>query len=452
VNGGQRAVVVGLRATGAAVARALRAEAYAVTVADDNPTTVEYRAAADAMGAIGVDVVEVPRDWPAIVHGAVVVVPSPGVRPSHPAIAAARRAGIAVRSEIDLAAERIAVPLVAITGTNGKTTVTELVSAMLRASGLEVECGGNIGTPLISFAGTQADAVVAEVSSFQLEFTTRAFRPSVAVLLNIANDHLDWHGGLGAYTAAKAKVCAHQEAGDVLVVGADDPRAVAVAATARARVVSVAGIDGLSEPLRLVDGTRLVERYELRRALPHDITNALVAAEAAVAAGATVEGLRRALRDYAIRPHRVELVADADGVRWYDDSKATNPHAARRSIAAFESVVLLAGGLNKGLDLHELAAEAPRIRAVVTLGASAAEIEAAFVGTRPVERASSMSDAVERAARVAQRGDAVLLAPACASFDWYPDYEARGDDFARCVRTHLARELAAADRRTESRS
>lgn len=445
-------LVFGLRATGAAVVPVLCAEGARVVVADDAPGAEGYDGRVAAVRAASADVIvrpfEGPFDWPAVLADldVALVVPSPGVRPDHPLVLAARAASVPVRSEIDLAAERISAPIVAITGTNGKTTVTELVTRMLAESGPEkserqVECAGNIGTPLITLAGTAADTVVAEVSSFQLEFTTTCWHPRVAALLNVADDHLDWHGDRANYETAKAKIFAAQGADDTLVINADDPAVVRLAAGARARLIEVrvggAG-DTDSEMLFLADGRELLPVSELPRALPHDRTNSLVAAEAALAAGASLGAVRSVLRSYRTLPHRVEFVAAANGISWYDDSKATNPHASMRAVAAFGSVVLCAGGLNKGLDLDLLAVDCGSIRAVVAFGAASGEIAAAFAGKCPVEVAANMDEVVLSAAANARPGDTVLLSPACASFDAYRNYEQRGDDFARAVRTYVA--------------
>jgi UDP-N-acetylmuramoylalanine--D-glutamate ligase len=381
------------------------------------------------------------------------VVPSPLVRPGHAAIVEAVARGIAVRSEIDLAAERARVPIVAVTGTNGKTTVTSMVAAMLEASGVPAVAAGNIGRPLIDAVTDPLfehgeGVIVAEVSSFQLQFAQEAFRPRVAVLLAITPDHLDWHGSFDGYAGAKARITAFQRADDLLVFDADDERAFAIAATTRARRVGVsarAEAEGCyrvtGERLVLPDGRPLAAFTDMSRSLPHDRTNALAAAAAALEVGATVDGVLAALRSYATMPHRVALVGEANGVEWYDDSKATNPDATRRAVSSFASVVLLAGGRNKGLDLSVLADEESHLRGVVAFGEAAPEIAAAFArSSTPVERAADMHDAVGAAARMARAGDVVLLSPACASFDAYSGYGARGDDFAREVRVQVMEE------------
>ena len=435
----ERALVVGLGRSGEAVARHLLGRGASVAVVDDAPSEEARGAAA----ALGLNLVERP-DVEALADMVVradVVVPSPGVPASHPVYALARAAGVPVRGEVELASGWATSPLVAVTGTNGKTTVTSLVAEMLSASAVPSIAAGNIGLPLCdAVANPDLKVVVAEVSSFQLAFA-ETFRPTVAVFLNLAPDHLDWHGDLDAYAAAKARIWARQGPTDVAVVNADDALVMAQAAGAPSRVVTF-GLSGRADYtvddgwLRGPEGP-IAEVATLSRQLPHDLANSLAAAAAALAAGATVEGVKAALAGFAPLPHRLTLVAYSDGVRWYDDSKATNPHAAAAAVQGFTSVILLAGGRNKGLDLAELAEASDRIKAVVAIGEAAAEVAAAFAGRRPVRVAASMIEAVTAAYEAARPGDVVLLSPGCASFDWYSSYAERGDDFARAVNTLL---------------
>jgi UDP-N-acetylmuramoylalanine--D-glutamate ligase len=421
--------------TGEAVARHLR-ERGAVVVAVDDWETDEARRRSEAAG---VELVVAPdgAQLRELVAAADVLVPSPGVPESHAVFALAGELGVPVRSEVELASRWARQPIVAITGTNGKTTVTELVTAMLIASGVRAVAAGNIGLPLSDAVRLDVEVVVAEVSSFQLRFTD-SFHPAVAAWLNLAQDHLDWHPDLDAYAAAKARIWAFQTDKDVAVVNADDPVVMAWASEAPSRLVTF----GLRAPadygvedgwLRGPEG-RLSAVDDLARALPHDVANALAAAAAAVAAGATTDGVATALRGWRGLPHRVVLVTEADGVRWFDDSKATNPHATRAALAGFDSVVLIAGGRNKGLDLRPLRDAAGNVRAVVALGEAGPDVAQAFAGVRPVVEAETMDAAVRAAAELARPGDAVLLSPACASFDLYRSYAHRGDDFARAVR------------------
>jgi UDP-N-acetylmuramoylalanine--D-glutamate ligase len=442
-----RVLVIGLAETGVSVTRRLRREGADVTVVEDAPApTDRYRERAEAVRAFDAVLVERPDHdaTRSLVRGVDLVVPSPLVRPDHPAIDAAQRAGISVRSEIDLAAERTTVPIIAVTGTNGKTTVTTMTAAMLAASGMRAVAAGNIGRPLIEAVDDNVDVIVAEVSSFQLAFA-ETFRPRVAILLAVTPDHLDWHGSFDAYVAVKARITEHQRASDLLVYDADDARATAISRCAVARRAGVSVRADASDCFRVVDGAlvfpdgREIARLDaMKRALLHDRTNALASAAAALDAGATEDGVRATLASYATMRHRVALIGEANGVRWYDDSKATNPDAALRAIASFDSVVLLAGGRNKGLDLSMLRTAAPRLRAVVAFGEAAPDIADAFAGT-PVEiaRASSMAYAVRLAREAAQPGDVVLLSPACASFDMYDGYAQRGDDFAAEVHAQV---------------
>jgi UDP-N-acetylmuramoylalanine--D-glutamate ligase len=432
-----RVLVLGLAATGEAVVRHF-ASTDAVTVMDDR-----LDAPALAARAAQLHATTAPDATPdELVAAHDLVVPSPGVPPTHPVLVAAARIGVPVRSEIDLAADELRAPLVAITGTNGKTTVTMLVTAILEQSGLRAVAAGNIGRPLLDLVGDDdgVDIVVAEVSSFQLEFTT-TFRPQVAVLLSLAPDHLDWHGSFDAYAAAKAKIFSRQQPADVLVANRDDHDVAALAAIAPG-AVRWYSITDAEDGYRLAgdalvdeEGTEIITLDALHPQAPHDVSNALAATAAARAAGGSVAAAAAVLREPPRAAHRLAKIATVDGVAYFDDSKATNPHATASAVSGFEHVVLIAGGRNKGLDLTPLRSLALRIDAVIAIGDAAADVDAAFRGAVPVEFAASMRDAVRAAARHASRGGVVLLSPACASFDWYTDYGARGDDFIQEVLT-----------------
>ena len=439
--------MVGLGISGAAVARAVARRGGQVVVVEDDPGEAARNRAEELTG-VGVEVVERPgRDGlDRLVRSAELVVPSPGVPPRHQVFALAQAAGRPVMGEVELASRWTERPIVAITGTNGKTTVTGLVTDMLVASGKAAVAAGNIGLPLVEAVATDAEVLVVEVSSFQLELTD-TFHPAVAVWLNLAPDHLDWHPDLSAYGRAKARIWRRQGPDDAAVVNAEDPAVMEWAAEAPSRVVTFGVHEGdyrvVVGGLRAATGQEIIRTDELRRALPHDLANALAASAAAVAAGADLDGVRRALAGWDGFPHRVTLVGEAGGVRWFDDSKATNPHATAAAVRGFDSVVLVAGGRNKGLDLRSLTAEADRVKAVVAIGESAGEVEAAFADVRPVTRASSMDEAVRAAAILAAPGDSVLLSPGCASFDWYGSYAERGDDFRRAVNALLSEEAGA---------
>ena len=413
-----RALVFGMGITGQAVAHALEAHEVEVVRADDDPARGDGT-------PVSLDAVDL-------------LVPSPGVPEHHEVIVEALRRGIPVVSELDLAtywddAQR---PVVAITGTDGKTTVTTMVTEMLVASGRTALAVGNTDVPFVAALGEPVDVFVVEASSFRLRFADR-FAPHVATWLNLAPDHLDWHGSVESYAAAKARIFEHQAPDDVAIGNADDPVVMAALADAPARHVTFGdGGDHRVHAGALVtpSGEEVVAVRDLPRALPHDIANALAATVTALEAGASLDGVRAVLTTFTGLPHRVSFVAEADGIRWYDDSKATAPHATAAAVAGFEHVVLIAGGRNKGLDLRALADSADRLRAVVAIGESAGNVAAAFASRVPVTEAGSMDEAVAVARRAARAGDAVLLSPGCASFDWYRSYAERGDDFVRAVR------------------
>jgi UDP-N-acetylmuramoylalanine--D-glutamate ligase len=444
-----RVVVLGLGVTGDAVLRWARARGDDVVVLDDHVESVHDDRLAVAR-ELGVDVRRAADgdEAASLLVGIDVLVPSPGVPERHALIQGAIRAGIPVRAEVDLAAEVLAArerPLVAITGTNGKTTVTELTVAMLEASGVEAVAAGNIGAPLLDEAARDGGVVVAEVSSFQLAMTTDAFRPRAAALLNLADDHLDWHRTFTAYAQAKARVFAAQRLDDLLVFNADDPVVSALAAEAPGRTRAFSVVEDAAAGYRVVtgatgrvlvapDGTELGAVDALYANAPHDLANALAAAALALEVGADAPSVAATLRSFQRGPHRLQVVVEIDGVRYVDDSKATNVHAALAAVRSFPRVVLIAGGRNKGLDLSGLRGAADHVRAVVAIGDAGAEIEDVFRDVRTVTRATTMRDAVRQAAAAAEPGDVVLLSPACASFDWYRSYAERGDDFARAAR------------------
>jgi UDP-N-acetylmuramoylalanine--D-glutamate ligase len=426
--------------TGRAVVRALVRHGEAVVAIDDRPDA----AAAAELRELGVDLVAAPDHdrLAALVAGAAAVVPAPGLPARHPLFELAAAGGVPVLSEFDLAARWDGRPWLAITGTDGKTTVTTLVCAMLEASGVTAGAVGYTPVPLVGAVDDPTiDVFVVEASSFRLDHS-RAFAPAVGTWLNFAPDHLDNHRSLAEYELAKARIWRDQTADQVAVGNADDPvvaRHLAAAPAQRVRF-SAAGDRGY----RVADG-RLVTGdddeicavEDLRRGFPHDLLNGLAAAATARAGGATLAGVRAALVAFDGLPHRMAPVAEAGGVRYVDDSKATTPHAALAAVRAFDSVVLIAGGQNKGLDLGVLVEVAARVRAVVAIGDAAPEVAAAFAGRRPVSVAGSMDQAVALAAGSARPGDVVLLSPGCASFDWYGGMAERGDDFARAVREHI---------------
>jgi UDP-N-acetylmuramoylalanine--D-glutamate ligase len=419
-----------------------------VSAYDDGDGPAQH-AAAERLTALGVRVTlaGVPqRPEP----GTTLVVTSPGLRPTTPFLAAAADAGIPVWGEVELAWQLrpAGQDWLAVTGTNGKTTTTQMLGAILAAAGLASATAGNIGMPLadaVTGPSTGASAgpsvLAVELSSFQLHYT-RSLAPTVGAVLNLAADHLDWHGSMSAYAADKARIWGGAGAPTIAIVNADDPQVVALRGDAPAVSFGFAGRGVTVQDGYLVDhafgGGRLLAARALAAPGPHNLANALAAAAMARAYGIPAEAIAAALTDFRLGPHRNELVVSVGGVAYVNDSKATNPHAAAASLHAYPAVVWIAGGLNKGLDFDALVARAaPRLQAVVLIGSCADEIAEALARHAPeipTSRASSMDDAVVAAARLARPGDTVLLAPAAASMDMFRDYAARGNAFAAAAR------------------
>ncbi|MFV1960852.1 MAG: UDP-N-acetylmuramoyl-L-alanine--D-glutamate ligase [Acidimicrobiia bacterium] len=428
-----RLLVLGAGVSGLAASRLGRREGASVTIYDEKPSP-------EAMGegfAISVG------GWdPVLLNGIDVVVASPGFSERSLPIVEALEWGIPVWSEIEYAWRHLQLPVIAITGTNGKTSVTEATAAMLDASGLNAPATGNIGAPLSDFTDDTYDALVVEVSSFQLRFT-ETFHPMAAAITNVAADHLDWHGSEYSYRSSKARIYANQTSTDLLVYDCDDGGATELAMTALSETYPISGTrlpsggGGVDEG-SLVVGDVVIDISELTSQDPSHLANLASAAALALRVGATEEAVVKGATGYSPGPHRRSLVHEANGVRWIDDSKATNPHAALSSIRAFQSVILIAGGLPKGLDLTPVAAE-PNVRILIGIGEAGPGL-AASAGERG-RFAGTLDIAVEMAAQVAESGDTVLLAPGCASFDQFDSYAARGDRFAELVTQRMGNPL-----------
>lgn len=442
------ALIYGIALSGDALARQLVRRGWRIVVVDDAPNPAKQ----SLVSKYGVQLRGTPEgaELAALVRDADIVCPAPGVPETHDVIAAAVAAGTPIRTEIDLAylweqeREGGPRPMLAVTGTDGKTTTTLLAAHMADVAGHPAAAVGNTEVPLADALDDPVDVFVVECSSFRLNWID-SFRSEASVWLNLAPDHQNWHTSMEAYEAAKARMWAHRRPGDVAIGFVDDPVVMRNlrAAGGVTRTFGARGAD-----YHLADGHlmgpmgRLAPIDVMPRRLPHDLTNALAAAALVMETGlATPASLTEALATFRHPPHRIEPVGTWHGVEWFNDSKATTPHAALTALRGFDSVVLLAGGRNKGLDLASLATERGRVRAVVGLGEAGADVVGAFAGT-PGAVASSMEHAVELAARYAQSGDVVLLSPACASFDWYPSggYPARGDDFKRIVRARFEEE------------
>ena len=428
-------LLAGFGATNQAVARALLSRGHTVTAFDDGPGT----AAAAEAAALDLELEVAPGKalLDRLVRTADAMIPTPGLPEHHRALAAARAHGVPTASEFDLARAWDSRPIAAVTGTSGKTTVTEMAEAALRASGLAATAAGNNDLPLVTAIDSDdVDVFVVEASSFRLAHSCR-FEPQAACWLNFAPDHLDIHRDLASYETAKTRLWRCLRPGGTAVANRLDPTVMSHVPDGRDTWTFAAEgpadwhrhADVLTGPFGPVVGV-----HELRRSMPHDIANALAAAATAMAVGATMEGLGQALRSFEPGAHRVQRVASTGGVEYYDDSKATTPHATVAALRGFEAVVLIAGGRNKGLDLHKLLDALDRVSCVVAFGEAAGEVAEVFADKRQVFLAAGMGEAVELAASAAEPGSTVLLSPACASFDLYPGYGARGDDFTRLVR------------------
>jgi UDP-N-acetylmuramoylalanine--D-glutamate ligase len=459
-------VVTGIGVSGFAAADALIHLGATVTVLDDRDGN-DQRERANILEILGARVrlgAGASQDLPGEPG---LVVTSPGWRPDSPVLVAAGERNVPVWGEVELAwrlrdRDR-PIPWLAVTGTNGKTTTVRMLSEMLRASGLRVATAGNVGDPVVSAVldPEPHDVIALELSSFQLHWTHSMAARSAAVL-NIAADHLDWHGSSEAYIRDKGRIYAGVETACVYNVA--DPqterlvRAADVTEGARAigftRGIPSVGMVGVVDGV-LVDRAFIAERQtsaaelgsvdDIRPAAPHNVDNALAAAALARSVGVPAVAVRDGLHSYEPDPHRISTVAVIDGVTFIDDSKATNPHAAAASLAAYERIVWVAGGLAKGAHFDDLVESArERLRGVVLMGADREAIAQALVRHAPEIPVvqvpetdnEAMDHVVAAAAGLAEPGDTVLLAPACASMDMFANYGARGDAFAAAVRRH----------------
>jgi UDP-N-acetylmuramoylalanine--D-glutamate ligase len=362
-------------------------------------------------------------------------------------ITTAQSLGTDLASEIDLAyrweqqREGGPRPMLAITGTDGKTTTTLLAAEMLRAAGLRTVDAGNTSTPLVDAIEMDLDAFVVECTSFRLAWTP-TFRTEGAAWLNLAPDHLNWHRSMATYEAAKAQVWANQRTDDVSIGFADDPVVLRRLRESRARQVTFAasGADYHVADGRLMAPTGpIAEVASMKRSLPHDLTNALAAAALVIETGlGTPSAIAAALASFSGPPHRLEHLGTWNGVAWYNDSKATTPHAAAAAIRSFTNLVLIAGGYDKKVDLGAMAVDTGGIDTVLAIGDTARAIAAAFSTVGNVEIVDTLPAAVDRAAEIAGPGSTVLLSPGCASFDHYSGFEARGDHFRSLVHDRVA--------------
>ncbi len=440
----KRVLVVGLGKSGVASALFLKARGARVTVSDAKPED-ELGEEIPALLDHGI-AVETGGHGERTFRGQDLIVVSPGVPIDSLPLVQARTLGETVIGETELAAHFLPGRIVAITGSNGKTTTTTLAGEIVAAGGYPTVVGGNIGTPAISLVerATPETIVVLEVSSFQLE-TIHTFRPRIAVVLNVTPDHLDRHRTFAAYTDAKARIFENQQAEDFVVLNADDPTCVRLASRTRAPVFWFSRKKEVKQGAYVHDGRvfardasgqreiMLVSEIPLKGA--HNVENVLAAVCVGVLMRCEPERIRKTIRDFRAVEHRLEYVATIRGVEYYNDSKATNVDATIKALESFPANVhLILGGKDKGSDytvLNDLLRQ--RVKRVYTIGAAAGKIESQIKGTVEIVHAETLEAAVKRAAAAAQPGDIVLLAPACASFDQFQNYEHRGRVFKEVV-------------------
>jgi UDP-N-acetylmuramoylalanine--D-glutamate ligase len=440
---GKRALVVGLGKSGVASALFMKSHGARVTVSDTKSGD-ELRNEIPVLLDHGITV-ETGGHGDRTFRGQDLIVVSPGVPVDAPPLVQARSLGETVIGEIELAAQFLPGPIIAITGSNGKTTTTTLTGEILTASDFPTLVGGNIGTPAISLAErAKPDTfVVLEISSFQLE-TIQTFRPKIAVVLNVTPDHLDRHRTFEIYTAAKARIFENQQESDFAVLNADDPTCLAMGARTRAQVYWFSRTKEVQHGAWVRDGNivfrdskgqqEILQVSEIPLKGAHNLENVLAAVCTGVLMGCVPEKIRRAVHDFKAVEHRLEFVATIEGVDYYNDSKATNVDATIKALESFPSNIhLILGGKDKGSDytlLNDLIRQ--RVKRVYTIGVAAAKIESQVKGAEVIH-AETLENAIRKAHSAAQSGDVVLLAPACASFDQFKNYEHRGKVFKEIV-------------------
>ncbi len=448
---GKRVLVIGIGKTGQSTVRFLAGRGALMTATDDKPLS-EMKDAAKALSDIGARLAFGPQDA-AILSGVDLIIPSPGVPPTNPLLAEGVRRGIPVLAEIEVAFRFLRRPVIAITGTNGKTTATTLIGEILRVSGRRAYVGGNIGDPLIGYVDSaqEEDFAVVEVSSFQLEWIEQ-FRPAVALLLNVTCDHIDYHGTFEAYRSAKERIFENQGPGDFAILNADEPWTGPLARRLKSKVFLFSSKAEVSNGMFLRgDELILREKGEDREIYPvgmiripgtHNVENVMASILACRACGCPREGIIEAVRAFRGIAHRIEFAGEKNGVAFYDDSKGTNVGAVARALETFSRpVILLLGGRDKGGDFDALAALIRRgVKEVILFGEAREAIGRILGGIVKASMAPSLGKAVEKAYADAAPGDVVLLSPGCASFDEFKDYRERGDFFKGMVRKIIAGE------------
>ncbi|MDL1963450.1 MAG: UDP-N-acetylmuramoyl-L-alanine--D-glutamate ligase [Deltaproteobacteria bacterium] len=431
-------LIVGLGVTGVATARFLINKGAFVTVADRKKEQ-ELGSEELLIRDLGIKM-ELGAHRIETFENADLIVISPGVPHTIDPVIKAKEQGIPVMGEIELASRFIAEPIIAVTGTNGKTTTTTLLCKMLEESGLKVFVGGNIGNPLIAYADRRekADIVVIEVSSFQLD-TIDTFRANVAVLLNITEDHMNRYSDLNAYAKSKARIFENQQPDDTAVLNGSDPVVCSLSKDILSRKVF---FSSKKEKGVTISDESIISQENISRLLAdfklpgkHNMENAAAASLAALAAGGTFEGVGSALRKFKGLSHRLEHINTLNGIDFFNDSKATNVDSVAKALETFERpIVLIMGGRNKGSKFYALRDLIDKhTKALILIGEAKEDIMAELGSIKHVEAAATMEDAVFKAYHAAKPGDIVLLSPACASFDMYNNYAQRGEDFCKAV-------------------
>jgi UDP-N-acetylmuramoylalanine--D-glutamate ligase len=441
----KKILVVGLKRSGVALSKFLVSRKASVVVADmaDEEKLAPFISGIKDLGIT----LELGVHRNETFETADLVILSPGVPHTIEPVRRAVANKVPVVGEMEFAFGFISEPIVAVTGTNGKTTTTELIGAILRHSGKKPFVGGNIGNPLIEYVDQteKADVVVAEVSSFQLD-TIVNFRPCVGILLNITDDHLNRYDGFEGYVASKARLFLNQKAGDTAVLSKKDPVVRSLVNRIKSRVLNFDG-DGDERAGAIILKNEIIIRLDGKEDssidcsgldLPgrHNLENISAASLGALAAGGTVEGIRSALKQFRGLPHRLEYICERNGVRFYDDSKATNVDAVRKAIETFDArIVIIMGGRDKGGDFQSLKdGLRRRAKKLIVMGEAREIISTAFKGIIPMEPARDMEEAVFLAYQAAEAGDVVLLSPGCASFDMFDGYARRGEAFQSAAR------------------
>lgn len=442
---GKRILIIGLGKTGIAAVRFLARRGAEIVVTDEKPLSL-LKEAFDELADV-LPHFKFRAGGLAIGSDIDLVVPSPGVAPLHEILSEAVNRGIPVMSELELACRFLRRPMIAITGTNGKTTTTTLIGEILEGAGKKVFVGGNIGRPLIGYVdGKQEEEyVVIEVSSFQLQWISR-FRPDIAVLLNVTRDHVNYHGTFADYLRIKERIFENQTGEDLAILNADDPSTEALSKKLTADIQYFSSSRKVRHGMFL-DQETLIYRREpegteevypramIRIPGIHNIENVMAAVMASREAGCSREAVIKAVEGFKGIAHRIEFAGEKGGVAFYDDSKATNVGAVMRALETFSRpVILLMGGRDKEGDFENLATPvSQRVKRLVLFGEARAKIDGLIGGLVKTEQAATLGDAMELARHHASAGDVVLLSPGCASFDEFTDYKARGDFFKKWV-------------------